>query len=118
MAPFDHSRRRKLRRALQALAVVLGLWIVASGAFMLVARSKTADGVARLEHARAQLDGAALLRGKGQSALRAARQEFEAAHDSASSAVLAPWSVVPLVGGNVDSVEALTAGATTVASVA
>lgn len=119
MAPFDHTRGQKVvRHTLQALAVVLGLWIVVSGAFVFAARSKAVAGIDRLDQARARLNGAALLRGKGQPALRASRKDFEAAHDRASSAVLAPWSVVPFVSDNTDSVEALTAGATTIASVA
>lgn len=107
-----------VRRVLLGLAIVLVLWIVASGFVLLRSRAAANKGLDRLDAAQNQLTAAELLRGEGQAALAAARHDFETANDRAGSFVLAPWKAIPLIRQNVKSVEAMTAAATRVAEVA
>ena len=120
MTARDRSPRfsAPVRRVLLGLAIVLALWIAASGFVLLRSRSAANHGLDRLDAAQEQLTAAELLRGEGQTALSAARHDFQTANDRANSVVLAPWKAIPLIRQNVRSVEALTAAATRVAKVA
>jgi hypothetical protein len=108
-------RANALRWTIIVVALVLVVWIIASAVVLYQARGPTVDGLDRLEQAREQLGATGLLRGEGTDALAAARADFEAAQDRASSPVLAPWDIVPLLGPNVQSVEDLTEAAADVA---
>ncbi len=105
------------RWAIRIVLAVLVLWIVASVVVLWQARERTNDGLDALERARAELDGGGLLRGEATDDLREAREHFEAANDLADGALLAPWRVVPLISGNVDSVASLTDAAARVSDV-
>ena len=98
--------------------VALLAWIVVSGAVLWTARNHTNDGLDSLGRARHELDDGGLLRGDATEELRSARGSFASAHDLANGIVLAPWRVIPLLGANVESGEALTAAAERVAEVA
>jgi len=97
--------------------LLLAVWLVASGVVLWGVRSRTNAGLDALDRAEQRLDAAQLLRGGGTSDLVLARSEFADAHDLASTPVLAPWRVVPLLGGNVSSVADLTAAAAEVAAI-
>jgi hypothetical protein len=106
-----------LRWTLWILAVVLVVWFVATGVLLVQAGNRASDGIDGLDRAREELTTAKLLQGDGRDALVQAEADFEDAHDIADNPVLAPWGVVPLAGGNVRSVEALTAAARDVARI-
>ncbi len=109
--------RRRVRWTAWGVAAVLVVWIVASGVVVWRAKSSTESGLNQLTTIRDELSPAELLAGKGNQALARAVQDFNAGHGQASSVVLAPWHVVPLVSDNVRSAEALTAAAAHVAHV-
>ena len=112
------SRRGPVARwILGAILAVFVVWVIASGFMLWRTSSGAGEGLDALERARGSLNAAALLRGRGADDLHRARRDFATAHDDADSAVLAPWRVIPLVGSNVSSVEALTGGAEQVAAV-
>ena len=105
------------RWSLIAVLVVFVVWIAASGFMLWRTSSSAGAGLDALERAQARLNAAALLRGRSADDLGRARGDFATAHDHANSPVLAPWRVIPLVGSNVSSVEALTGAAEQVAAV-
>jgi hypothetical protein len=106
-----------VRWVLRGVACVVVVWLIASVAMIWLARSSAVNGLDRLQAAREKLSATALLRGEGHDALAAAGDDFQTANDRAGSPVLAPWKIVPLIRQNVQSTEALTAAATTVARV-
>ena len=109
--------RRRVRWTACGLAAVLVIWIVASTVVVWQARSSTESGLNQLTTIRDELSPAELLAGKGNEALAHAVDDFNAGHGDASSVVLAPWHIVPLVSDNVRSAQALTAAAAHVARV-
>ena len=111
-------RRSPSRRwAIRIVVLVLAVWLVASGVVLWGVRSRTNAGLDALDRAEQRLDAAQLLRGAGASDLVFAESEFADAHDLAASPVLAPWRVVPLLGGNVSSVADMTDAAAEVAAI-
>jgi hypothetical protein len=103
-------RRRRWPWALGALAVLV-LW----GAFVAMslndARRQTQAGIDRLEQARDVLTPNGLVRGDGIDELRAARTDFARARDKVRSPLMAPLRILPVVGRQVDSVDAMTGAA-------
>lgn len=75
------------------------------------ARSRALAGVDHLESARDSLSPEQLIEGKGTADLDAAQREFDQAQDAISSPLLAPLRVLPVVGRQINSVDALTASA-------
>jgi hypothetical protein len=112
--PGSHTHLRIVVRVVIALIVV---WVLATGALVLIARQRVNTGLSALQAARDHLSAQALLTGQALPALESAERDFSSAHSAASNPVLAPWAVVPLVNDNVDSVKALTAAAERVAQV-
>ena len=98
------------RWTLRVIAIVVAVWIAASGFMLWQVRAKTTDGLDRLERARDE-------QGEGRAALAAAGRDFADAHDLADGPVLSPWEYVPLFGQNVRSAESLTRAAERVARV-
>jgi hypothetical protein len=109
--------RRRVRWTAWGVAAVLVVWVVASTVVVWQARSSTESGLNQLTAIRDELSPAELLAGKGNQALAHAVDDFNAGHGHASSVVLAPWHIVPLVSDNVRSAQALTAAAARVARV-
>ena len=103
--------RRRVRWTAWGVAAVLVIWIVASTVVVWQARSSTESGLNQLTAIRDELSPAELLAGEGNEALARAVDDFNAGHGHASSVVLAPWHIVPLVSDNVRSAQALTAAA-------
>ena len=101
-------------RVLVALIVV---WVLATGALVLIARQRVNHGLNALQAARDHLSAQALLTGQALPALQAAERDFSSAHSAASNPVLAPWSLVPLANDNVDSIRSLTGAAERIARV-
>ena len=111
-------RRRRVRWLVGGLVAALAIWLLGSTIVVWQARSSTLDGLHQLNDVRTQLSPAQLLAGEGNQALTRALQDFTAGHDHATSVVLAPWHVVPLVNENVRSADTLTAAAVRVTAVA
>jgi hypothetical protein len=108
--------RRRVRWLVRGVAVALAIWLLGSAIALWQARSRTLDGLNQLNQVRSQLSPAELLAGSGDQALAQAVQDFDAGHHDATSVVLAPWHLVPLVGQNVRSAAALTLAAARVAA--
>ena len=109
--------RARLRTALRVALVVVLAWLLATVGLIFFARQRVSSGLDTLQSARDHLNADSLLRGQGLSALQQAERDFSSAHRLATNPVLAPWSVIPLAGGNVDAVRALTGAAEHVAVV-
>jgi hypothetical protein len=105
--------RARLRTALRVALVVL----LATAGLIFFAGQRVSSGLDTLQSARNHLNADSLLRGQGLPALQQAERDFSSAHRLATNPVLAPWSVIPLAGGNVDAIRALTGAAQHVAAV-
>jgi hypothetical protein len=118
-APVAERRRpsRRRRGIVIGVVVVVLAWTAVAGYQLVEARQHAADGLDRLQSAQRQLDPAELIRGKGLGKLRTAQRDFAAASDAAGSVFLTPFEITPVVGRQVRSVRALTAGASTVVDV-
>jgi hypothetical protein len=93
------------------ILVVLGLWGAFTAQALNSARKHTQAGVDHLEEARDVLTPRGLVRGDGIDLLRDARTEFAAARRQVRSPLVAPLRVLPIVGRQVRSVDALTGAA-------
>ncbi len=114
----NRVRRSPSRRwTVRILLLVLAAWLVASGVVLWGVRARTNAGLDALDRTEETLDAAELLRGGGASDLVFAESEFADAHDLATNPILTPWRIVPLLGGNVSSVAAMTAAAADVAAI-
>ncbi len=102
---------------MRILLLALAAWLVASGVVLWGVRARTNAGLDALDRAEQTLTAAELLRGAGASDLVRAQSEFADASSLASSPVLAPWKVVPLLGGNVSSVADMTNAAAQVSAI-
>ena len=96
---------------------MLVVWLVVSGILLFLAHRRASAGLDALQQARNELTAELLLEGNGQSSLEAAQSDFSSAHSLAANPILAPWSLVPIAGSNVDSVRDLTGAAQQVAQV-
>ena len=109
--------RARLRIALRVALVVLLVWLLATVGLIFLARQRVSSGLDTLQKAQSRLTADALLRGQALPALQQAERDFSSAHALAANPVLAPWSVIPLAGSNVDAVRTLTSAAEHVAAV-
>jgi hypothetical protein len=118
MAQGARARRGSPARwVIGGVIVVLVAWLLVSGVVLWSARQHVNDGLDALQRARSAIDEGGLLRGAAKEDLRAAKDAFADASSLAGGPVLAPWKIVPVVGGNVRSVESLTSAAERVAAV-
>ncbi len=106
-------RRAPLRRPrrkwwLLGTFVVLAAWGAVSTKTLLDAKAAVDRGLDELRAAQADLGATDLLEGEGRDRFVAAQAHFATASDRASSPLLKPWKVVPFVGRQVRSVEAMT----------
>jgi hypothetical protein len=118
--PAEPSRRprRHTGRWVVLLVVVVGLAWAGAAAFLLVQARRHADaGLEKLQAARERLTPTELIRGKGLGQLEAAQRDFGRAHSEAGSPLVAPFKVLPFVGRQVRSVDALTGSAAHVVTV-
>lgn len=91
--------------------VLLVAWLSLAGVRLWQARRDAADGIARLEALKASMTPAKLIRGEGLSSLRAAEHDFARASSRVRSPLVAPLRVLPVIGRQVRSVDALTRSA-------
>lgn len=115
--PARRTSRTRRRLIVAVVLLVVGVWTAAAGYQLIQAKNHAQAGLDRLQSAQEGLDPAALIRGDGLPAMRAARGEFRQAADAADSSFLTPFQVLPYVGRQVRSVKALTSGASTVVDV-
>jgi hypothetical protein len=109
-------RRRRLLWALGAL-VAGGVW-AAAGVLMLVrAASDIRAGTAAINRARAHAELVDLAAGTPVADVRAAQASFERAHGRATSPLLLPVRLVPVIGRQLESVAALSGAASDVGQV-
>lgn len=99
------------------VVVVLVVWMAIGVVSLLRARSSAQAGIDRLDRAQSTLHAADLLRGEGLDALRAAHDDFAAAHSAAGPVFTAPLRILPVVGRQVRSVDALAGAAEQVTAV-
>lgn len=118
MLPELHPvTRARLRTALRVALVVVLVWLLATVGLIFLARQRVSSGLDTLQNAKDRLNADSILRGQGLAALQQAQRDFSSAHQLATNPVLAPWSVIPLAGGNVNAVRDLTGAAEHVAAV-
>ena len=115
------SRRRWSRRTriLVGLGVLLLLVWVAFAALQLAkARQEAVTGINGLESLRASMTVESVNRGSDLAGLRRANAHFRAANNRTRSPALAPLRILPVVGRQIRSVDALTAAASDVTTIA
>lgn len=116
MAAAPTARRRRFRIGVAVALLLVAAWGALAATTLLRARHRAQSGIDRLESAQRDLHAAEVLRGAGLDALRAARDDFRAAHDATRSPIVAPLRALPVVGRQVRSVDSLTGAAVTVTS--
>jgi hypothetical protein len=99
------------------VVVVVVAWLAYFGVSSLSAYRHDKDGLALLEQVRSDLSPGQLTSSTSVRLLDQAEAQFAAAHSDLSSPVLAPVSVVPVIGRQYRSVKALSSAAGTVSSV-
>ncbi len=113
------SRRRSRRRWL--IAGVLGLlvvgWLVVAGVTLLGARRDAQAGLSLLKGARDDLGASKLVRATALVPVEQARADFDRAHDRTGSWLLAPLKILPVVGRQIRSIDALAGSAAEVTGV-
>jgi hypothetical protein len=107
----------RMRTALIVVLVVLVAWMAIGVVGLLRARSRAQAGIDRLDRAQSTLHAADILRGDGLDALRGAHRDFAAAHSAAGPVFTAPLRILPVVGRQVRSVDALAGAAERVTAV-
>lgn len=112
-------RRSSGRRRLVVLMVLVFMlcWIAGAAANLLSARSKAQDGITRLESAQGSLSAADVLRGEGLAEIRAANRDFVSAAHSSGSFFLAPFEVLPIIGRQLHSINALASAAASITQI-
>src|SRR4051812_12422477 len=104
-------RRRRRWPWVVGILSVLVVWGVFTALTLNQARQHTQAGVDRLDQARDVLSPTGLVHGDGVDMLRAAHREFAAARREVRSPLVAPLKVLPVVGRQVRSVDAMTGAA-------
>ena len=94
MAAAPTARRRRFRIGAAVALLLVAAWGVLAATTLLRARHRAQSGIDRLESAQRDLHAAEVLRGAGLDALRAARDDFRAAHDATRSPIVG-WRFVP-----------------------
>ena len=112
-------RRSSGRRRLVVLMVLVFMlcWIAGAAANLLSARSKAQAGITRLENAQGSLSAADVLRGEGLAEIRAANRDFVSAAHSSGSFFLAPFEVLPIIGRQLHSINALASAAASITQI-
>ncbi|HEY3725332.1 MAG TPA: DUF4012 domain-containing protein [Acidimicrobiia bacterium] len=109
--------RRRNRLIVLGVIVVVVLWCAFAAFQMVQARRHAQLGLDQLDAAQQDLGPAQLIRGEGLGRMKAAQAEFDQAASAGDSFVLKPFEVVPFVGRQVKSVDALTGAAAKVVRV-
>ncbi|MBJ7514643.1 MAG: DUF4012 domain-containing protein, partial [Acidimicrobiia bacterium] len=126
LPPSSNVRRKRPRRRRSSgrrrLAVFMVLvfmlcWIAGAAINLLSARSKAQAGITRLESAQGSLSAADVLRGEGLAEIRAANRDFVSAAHSSGSFFLAPFEVLPIIGRQLHSINALASAAASITQI-
>lgn len=113
--PNPPRRRRALWFAVGGVLVVA--WAALVVAELAQVRRDTQSGIDKLESARDVLTPTGLVKGEGVDLLRDAQADFRRARNRVRSPLVAPLRILPVVGRQVRSVDALAGAATTVVDV-
>jgi hypothetical protein len=113
-APPRRPRRSRRRWIVLGVVVFVVIWSVVAAFQLLQARSHAQRGLDELESAQQDLGPAELIRGKGLDRMKEAQGEFDQAASAGDSIFLKPFEIVPVVGRQVRSVDALTTSASRV----
>jgi hypothetical protein len=114
MRAWLRSLSPRVRWTLLGAAGTLVLWLIASAVLLFIARQRVNAGIQELEDARRRLTPGALARGEGREPLRQAERDFSSARDLVRNPMVRPFMLVPILGQQVRSIEAMTNGATEV----
>ncbi len=117
--PNEEPRRRRLVSRLLVLAVVLLLGWAGWSALTAVAAARDADaGRAAVERARGRSSPGQIVEGEPLPDLNDARQKFRSARSRLRHPLLTPMRIVPILGRQIRSADALTGAATIVTETA
>ncbi len=105
------ATRSRPRRRWPWVLVALLAWSGWCGLQIERARAEATAGIDRLNTAKSSLTMESLVSGDGDTTLKAARRLLGSAHDRVSAPLLAPFRVLPFVGRQMRSVDALTGAA-------
>jgi hypothetical protein len=112
-APFLKRRRRHL---ILAGAVLVLIWAALAALQLRTARNQALEGVAHLEAVRPAMSVDALAAGELTGELAEAASDFDAANSTIRSPLVAPLRLIPWVGTQVRSADALSSSAGRVSS--
>jgi hypothetical protein len=115
--PVPLRRRRRWWLYLLLFAVLVVAWLAFSAVSLLRARHDANLGMDLVRRARSSLTPTDIVRGQGADLLRGAKGDFARAHHRVASPWIAPLRVVPVVGRQVHSIDALTGSAARVVAV-
>ncbi len=115
-ADRERPRRRRWPYVVVFVAVVVA-WLAFSAFSLLRARHDANLGMDLLRQARSTLTPTDVVRGQGADILAAAERDFARAHDRVDKPWLKPLEIVPVVGRQVRSIDALTGSARRVVAV-
>jgi hypothetical protein len=97
---------------------VVVAWLAVAGVSLLTANRDVRKGLNVVEGIRKRTNAAAIVNGSLLPDMRTARSHFSAAHARIGGPLLAPARILPFVGRQLQSVNAMAAAATTVSNVA
>ncbi len=108
---------RRLLRPASLVLVAVTVWLVVVALVLLWARNDATEGLAMVEEARAHSSPGDLLEGRATEPLTKARTSFRSSSRLMGSPVLAPLRLLPVVGRQLRSGEALTRAAAEVSGI-
>ncbi len=108
--PTPRPRRRR-RLIWIGVGVFVVVWCAIAGFQLVQARRHAQQGLDRLDSVKDDLGPAQLIRGEGLGRMRAAQAEFDQAASAGDSFLLKPFVVLPVIGRQIRSVNALTSSA-------
>ncbi len=115
--PTGRPRRSRRRWIVLIVVIFVVTWSVVAAFQLLSARRHAQSGLDQLQSAQQDLGPAQLIRGEGLGRMKEAQAEFDQAASAGDSFFLKPFEIVPVVGRQVRSVDALTTSAAKVVDV-
>lgn len=110
-APPGRTGRRRRLLVWSVLVVAALAWLALAGVSLARARSEAAAGIDGLKQVRADLSPTDIMRGTRLPALRRSHAHFARAHDHVRSPFVAPLRILPVIGRQVRSIDALASSA-------
>jgi len=111
----SRSRRRWLVAAV--LGAVVVAWLAVAALMLVSARRDAQAGLDRMRAARDELSATDLVRATALEPVELARSDFRRAHSRTGSWILAPLKILPVVGRQIRSIDALAGSAAEVTDV-